>query len=79
MFFPDVRAPACVRGSSVGARTQVDDTRVGVPARERAWRVRGRVCGSAGVGARVSAGGVCACLRHMLLRHNQGLLILLKL
>jgi hypothetical protein len=45
-----VRAPACVRGSAVGARTQVDATRVGVPARERTWRVRGRVCG---VGVRV--------------------------
>ena len=59
-----VRARACVRGNAVGARTQVDATRVGVPARERAWRARGRVCGSAGVGARVNAGsgGVCACL-----------------
>ena len=57
-----VRARACVRASAVGARTQVDATRVGVPARERAWRAPGRVCGSAGVGARVSAGGVCACL-----------------
>jgi hypothetical protein len=57
-----VRARACVRGSAVGARTQVDATRGSVPARKRVWRVRGRVCGSAGVGARVSTGGVCACL-----------------
>jgi hypothetical protein len=41
---------ACVRGNAVGARTQVDATRGSVPARERVWRVRGRVCGSAGLG-----------------------------
>ena len=59
-----VRARACVRGSAVGARTQVDATRVGVPARESAWRAPGLVCGSAGGGARVSAsgGGACSCL-----------------
>jgi hypothetical protein len=59
-----VRARVCVRGRAVGARTQVDATRVGVPARERAWRAPGRVGGSAGVGARVNAGGggVRACL-----------------
>ena len=33
-----VRARACVRGSAVGARIQVAATRVGVPARESAWR-----------------------------------------
>jgi hypothetical protein len=33
-----VRARACVRGSAVGARIQVDATSVGVPARESAWR-----------------------------------------
>ena len=33
-----VRARACVRGSAVGARIQVDATRVGVAARESAWR-----------------------------------------
>ena len=42
----------------------MDATRVGVPARERAWREPGLVCGSAGGGARVSAGGggACSCL-----------------